>query len=84
MDKESKIVEHLLKLPSQAPGIKEDKAKMEVRILAITLLYLQTGDKKGPEGQVVSERLTARMTFVSTPWPWASGSSCVDWTKDSS
>lgn len=84
MDKESKIVEHLLKLPSQEPGIKEDKAKMEVRILATTLMYLQTGDKKGTEGQIVSERLTARMTFVSTPWPCASVSSCVDWTKDSS
>ena len=57
---------------------------MEVRILAITLIYLQTGDKKGMEGQSVSERLTARMTFVSTPCPCASVSLCVNWTKDSS
>lgn len=82
VDKESKIDEHLLKLPSQEPGIKEDK--MEVRILAITPMYLYTGGKKGTEGQSVSERLTAGMTFVSTPWACASASSCVDWTKDSS
>ena len=57
---------------------------MEVRILSITLMYLQTGDKKGMEGQSVSERPTARMTFVSTPCPCASVSLCVNWTKDSS